>query len=148
MECVVLILCGLLLPAFLLAWSCRVAGIFRVAGYDAGTVVVSPRRGFCVGGLPVDICTVSNVEVYGCHNNGEISEECVCTHVSVMPSMMEGELLCEIWFFALDSIPDCESVALRIQHAMRLRRFVICGLSCCTYFSTLSHKRRYFRNKK
>jgi hypothetical protein len=43
--CVVLILCGLLFLAFFLAWSCRVAGIFRVAGYDAGTVVVSQSGG-------------------------------------------------------------------------------------------------------
>jgi len=61
-----------------------------VAVYDARTVVVSPHRGFCVGGLPVDICAVSNVEVYGCHINGEICEECVCTHVSIRLSMLEG----------------------------------------------------------
>jgi len=67
-----------------------VAGICRVSGYDAGTVVVSPRRGFCFGGLPVDIRAVSNVEVYGCHINGEIYDECVCTHVSIRPSMLEG----------------------------------------------------------
>ena len=42
--------------------------IFRVAGYDTGTVVVPSRRGFCVGGLPVDICAVSNVEVCGCQS--------------------------------------------------------------------------------
>jgi hypothetical protein len=39
-----------------------------VAGNDAGTVVVSPRRGFCVGGLSVDIYALSNVEVYYCHS--------------------------------------------------------------------------------
>ena len=61
-----------------------------MAGYDTGTVVVSPRRVFCVGGLPVGICAVSNVEVYGCHINGEICEECVCTHVSIWLSMLEG----------------------------------------------------------
>jgi hypothetical protein len=61
-----------------------------VVGYDAGTVVVSPRGRFCVGGLPADIRAVSNVEVYGCHINGEICEECVCTHVSIRPSMLEG----------------------------------------------------------
>jgi len=61
-----------------------------VAGYDAGTVVVSPRRGFCVGGLPVDICVISNVEVYSCHINGEICEKCVCTHVSIQPLKLEG----------------------------------------------------------
>jgi hypothetical protein len=43
-----------------------------------------------VGGLHVDICAVSNVEVYGCHINGEICEEFVCTHVSIRPSMLEG----------------------------------------------------------
>jgi len=67
-----------------------VAGIFHVAGYDAGTVVVSSHRGFCVGGLPVDIWVVSNVEVYGCHINGEICDVCVCTHMFIWPSMLEG----------------------------------------------------------
>ena len=61
-----------------------------MAGYDAGTVVVSPRRGFCVGGLPVDIRAVSNVEVYGCHISGEICEVCVCTHVFIWPLKLEG----------------------------------------------------------
>jgi len=60
-----------------------------VAGYDAGTDF-SPRMGFCVVGLPVDICAVSNIEVYGCHNNGELCEECVCTHVFIRPSMLTG----------------------------------------------------------
>ena len=81
MGCVVLILCGLLFPAFLLAWSCRVAGIFGVAGYDAGTVVVSPRRGFFVGGL----------RVYPTVDAG-------------------GELLYEVCFFPLQNIPDWDSV--------------------------------------
>ena len=40
-------------------------GIFLVAGYDAESVVVSPRRG--VGMLPV----VSNVKVYGYYISGE-----------------------------------------------------------------------------
>jgi len=42
----------------------------------------------------------------------------------------------------------CVFVALVIQHAMRMRRTVICGLSGCTTFSTLSHKRHDFRRKK
>jgi hypothetical protein len=58
-----------------------------VAVYDACTFVVSSRRGFCVGGLPVDIWVVSNVEVYGCHIKGEICEVCVCTRVFIWPSM-------------------------------------------------------------
>jgi len=74
--------------------------IFRVAGYDAGTVVVSSRRGFCVGGLPVDIWAVSNVEVYGCHTNGELCEVCVCTHVFIRPSMLEGSC-CVRWFYII-----------------------------------------------
>jgi hypothetical protein len=48
-------------PAFLLAWSCSVAVIFHVAGYDAGSVVVSPRGGFCMGTLLVDVRAVSDV---------------------------------------------------------------------------------------
>jgi hypothetical protein len=55
-------------------WSCRVAGIFRLAVYDAWTFVVYSRRGLCVGLLPVDIWAVSNVEVYGRRIKGEICE--------------------------------------------------------------------------
>jgi len=31
-------------------------------------------------------------------------------------------------------------LALRVQHAMRMRRIIICGLSGCTVLSTLSQK--------
>ena len=39
-------------------------------------------------------------------------------------------------------------VALGIQCAMRVRHIAMCGLSGCTIFSTLSHKRHAFRKKK
>jgi hypothetical protein len=73
-------------------WSCRVAEIFRVAMYAIRTFVVSSRRGFCVGGLPVDIWALSNAEVYGRPIEGEMCEVCVyvCTHVFIQPSMLEG----------------------------------------------------------
>jgi hypothetical protein len=61
-----------------------------MAVYDAWTFVVSSCRGFCVGRLPVDIRAVSNIEVYGHHIKGEICEVCVCTHVFIRPSMLEG----------------------------------------------------------
>jgi len=38
-------------------------------------------------------------------------------------------------------------VALIIQHAMRMRHIVICGLSVSTLFFTLSQKRHDFRKK-
>jgi hypothetical protein len=61
----VILYCGVhssypMFPAFLLAWSCSVAVIFRVAGYGVGSVV-SPRGEFCMGTLPVDIRAVSDV---------------------------------------------------------------------------------------
>jgi len=58
--------------------------------YAVGTFAVSSRRGFCVGGLPVDIWAVSNVEVYGRPIVGELCEIGVCTHVFIRPSMLEG----------------------------------------------------------
>jgi hypothetical protein len=61
-----------------------------VAVYAVRTFVVSSRRGFCVGGLPVDIWAVSNDEVYGHPIEGEIYEVCVYTHVFIWPSMLEG----------------------------------------------------------
>jgi len=39
-------------------------------------------------------------------------------------------------------------VALFMQHAMRMRHIVICGLSGSKYFSTLSHKRLSLRGGK
>jgi hypothetical protein len=38
-------------------------------------------------------------------------------------------------------------VALVIQHEMRMRHIVVCGLSGCTKFSTLSHKRHDLKKK-
>ena len=39
------------------------------------------------------------------------------------------------------------SLALVIHHAIRMRYIAICGLSDCTVFSTLSHKRHDVRKK-
>jgi hypothetical protein len=40
------------------------------------------------------------------------------------------------------------SLALGIQHAMRMRRIAICVLYRSTIFFTLSHKRHNFRGEK
>ena len=53
MGCVVLVL-----PSLRSCWSCIVAGIFRLAECEAGSVVGSPRGWFSVGALPVDIYEV------------------------------------------------------------------------------------------
>ena len=42
---------------------------------------------------------------------------------------------------------ECVYIALGIQDAMRILRIVICGLSGCTIFSTLSHKLCVFFQK-
>ena len=39
-------------------------------------------------------------------------------------------------------------VALVIQHAMRMRHIIICGLTAAQYFSILSHKLHDIRNKQ
>ena len=50
------------------------------------------------------------------------------------------------------SITDSEivSIAFGIQHAMRMRRIMLSSMACpaLQYFTTLSHKRHGFRNKK
>ena len=79
--------------------------------YAVGTSVVSSRRWFCVGGLPVDIWAVINVEVYGRPTEGEICEVCVCVHVFIRPSKMEGSC-CVRYGSSVQQFSDWDKTAL------------------------------------
>jgi hypothetical protein len=46
------------------------------------------------------------------------------------------------------SYSECDSTALDIHHAKRMRHIAICGLSGLPRFSTLSHKKYNFQKKK
>jgi len=47
----------------------------------------------------------------------------------------------------LRTYSECATMALVIQCALRMRRSVICGLTGCAIFSTLSHQRHRFSKK-
>jgi hypothetical protein len=65
--------------------------------------------------------------------------------------MLFGKMFSDVDVSRHNGINSIKTVALVIQHAMRMRRFniVICGLSGCPIFSpTVSHKRYVFRKNK
>ena len=65
---------------------------------------------------------------------------------------MEGRSCNRCYSGKAISVPysECVSVALGIQHVMRMRRIILSSVACLAvqYFSTLFHKRQDFRRKK
>jgi hypothetical protein len=93
-------------------WSCSVAGIFRLAGCDAGSVVSSPRGWFCMGKLPVDICVVSvfgSIVIASVESMWKMS-----VYSRVRPvAAAEGEPSSEVWFPLFPNISDWDGVCER-----------------------------------
>ena len=54
---------------------------------------------------------------------------------------------CCSWKVMSMTYSECGSLALGIQHAMRMCHIVICGLPCSTIFFTLSHKQYDLKKK-
>jgi hypothetical protein len=64
----------------------------------------------------------------------------------ILPSMRVRANRCCCGKSVSITFSECVSVALVVQHVMRMRR-IVCGLSGCTIFSPLSHKWHDFRRK-
>jgi hypothetical protein len=58
-----------------------------------------------MGSLPVNICAVSDVKIYGYFINGDVWTLRMYSRVYPVP-VAGGELLCEVWFLPPWSIPD------------------------------------------
>jgi hypothetical protein len=67
-----------------------------------------------------------------------------CTYILTLGRVCASIIALEKQW-VLHNVCVCVFVALGIQHAMRMRHIVICGLPGCKYFYRLSHKRHDFR---
>ena len=99
------------------------AGVFRLAGCEAGSVVGYPRGWFCVGTLPVDICAVGVIGSMVI--SGEYVKMGVYSRVCPV-AVAGGELLCDVWFHLLRNISDWNGICERCVVVSRVYSWADC----------------------
>jgi len=84
-------------------------------------------------------------QIQTCRTKGEHDRS--CTYTSNTEVLSRNHSCCEKGKGMAHS--GCVSVALAIQHLMRMRSIILSSVACpaLSYYSTLSHKRQDFRGK-